>query len=111
MTSSCIVENTSLPNNDSEINEKLWCSKEWETFYMNNIDINRKIINVFKDNCPPYSKKIMMSSRDISEQLDMKIEYIRLALCIWFRYSCTFYKRDGVIDYNKENNKWVYVLD
>jgi len=111
MTYAGVMENNQLQNLDNNINELLWHSKGWETFYMNNTDINSRIIQVFKENCPEYSNEIRMSTKDISDKLDIDFEYIRLALSIWCRYKCTFYKKNGHINYNNEDNKWVYKLE
>ena len=89
------------------INKELWHSKEWENFYMKNINLMSVIVDVFKKNKHPFTDLIHLSTQYIADTLNKNPKYIHQLLAIWARYRCTFYKKYGTIEYN--SNMWFYI--
>lgn len=96
-------------NSNGEIDNALWMSEEWQNFYRNNLSINADIKDLFI-NTRQFDNISRLSTEVIATELDKDPKFVHLLLAIWQRHYCTFYKKYGRVDYDTENNIWVYKL-
>ena len=95
-------------SNNGLIDENLWKSDEWLTFYKDNPDLYELIKETFIKNTH-FNVTPCLSTEFISNKLDKDPKLVHLAMAIWSRHFCTFYKNYGRIRYDTENNLWVYI--
>jgi len=95
--------------NNGVINNDLWKSKEWEKFYMKNLDLQSNIKSLFLNN-HQYDNSIRLTTEFIAEQLNKEPKFVHLQMAIWKRHHCTFYKKFGVVDFDEINKMWIYKM-
>uniref|UniRef100_A0A6C0B4U9 Uncharacterized protein n=1 Tax=viral metagenome TaxID=1070528 RepID=A0A6C0B4U9_9ZZZZ len=89
------------------VDEDLWKSDEWLTFYKNNMDLHAQIKGLFIKKCY-FTEKACLSTDFISKELDKDPKFVHLLMAIWRRHFCSFYRAHGRIRYDTDNNLWVY---
>lgn len=95
-------------SSDGKIDTVFHQTREWEDFYMKNLNIYQLITDLFADLTIYDSQELSLSTELISKNLNTEPKYIHQALAIWKEHSCTFYKKYGLIIWDPVKNLWTF---